>query len=40
MSVGVINDAGRVPDPERITAAFRARFDDLLAIATAAEANG
>jgi len=31
----VITDAGLVPDPEQITAAFRARFDELLAIATA-----
>ena len=34
VSDGVITDAGLVPDPELITAAFRARFDVLLAIAT------
>ncbi|MFZ1864034.1 MAG: wax ester/triacylglycerol synthase family O-acyltransferase, partial [Polyangiales bacterium] len=33
VSVGVITDAGLVPDPERITARFRERFDELLAIA-------
>jgi len=37
VSVGVITDAGLVPHPEQITAAFRARFDELLAIATAAD---
>ncbi|MDH3655148.1 MAG: WSD1 family O-acyltransferase [Myxococcales bacterium] len=36
VSVGVITDAWLVPDPEHITARFRARFDELLAIATAA----
>ncbi len=36
VSVGVITDAGLVPHPERITAAFRTRFDELLAIAAAA----
>jgi len=36
VSVGVITDAGLVPDPEHITAGVRARFDELLAIATAA----
>jgi WS/DGAT/MGAT family acyltransferase len=35
VSVGVITDAGLVPDPERITAGVRTRFDELLAIATA-----
>jgi len=39
VSVGVITDAGLVPDPEKITARFRARFDELLAIATAATAK-
>jgi WS/DGAT/MGAT family acyltransferase len=39
VSVGVISDAGLVPHPEQITARFRAKFDELLAIATAAEAN-
>ena len=39
VSVGVITDAGLVPDPEQITACFRARFDELLAIATAAAAD-
>jgi WS/DGAT/MGAT family acyltransferase len=38
VSVGVITDAGLVPDPERITAALRARFEELLDIATAGEA--
>jgi WS/DGAT/MGAT family acyltransferase len=37
VSVGVITDAGLVPDPWRITAGFRARFDELLAIATVRE---
>ncbi len=37
VSVGVITDAGLVPNPEQITAAFRARFDELLAIANARE---
>jgi diacylglycerol O-acyltransferase / wax synthase len=37
VSVGVITDAGLVPDPERIIAGFRARFDELLAIADARE---
>ena len=36
VSVGVITDAGLVPDPEQVTARFRARFDELLAIATRA----
>jgi WS/DGAT/MGAT family acyltransferase len=36
VSVGVITDAGLVPDPEHITAGVRARFDELLSIATAA----
>jgi hypothetical protein len=36
---GVISDAGLVPRPEQITSAFRARFDELLAIAAAAEAD-
>jgi WS/DGAT/MGAT family acyltransferase len=39
VSVGVITDAGLVPQPEQITAAFRARFDELLAIATAGESD-
>ena len=38
VSVGVITDAGLVPDPERITARLHARFEELLAIATAREA--
>jgi WS/DGAT/MGAT family acyltransferase len=33
VSVGVITDAGLVPDPERITEAVRTRFDELLGIA-------
>jgi WS/DGAT/MGAT family acyltransferase len=36
VSVGVITDAGLVPDPEHITAGVRASFDELLSIATAA----
>jgi len=39
VSVGVITDAGLVPDPEQITAGFRARFDELLALATEREAS-
>jgi WS/DGAT/MGAT family acyltransferase len=39
VSVGVITDAGLVPHPEKITAHFRARFDELLAIATTATAK-
>jgi len=39
VSVGVITDAGLVPDPERVTAGFRARFDELLALATEREAS-
>ena len=35
VSVGVITDAGLVHDPEKITAGVRARFDELLSIATA-----
>lgn len=35
VSVGLITDAGLVPHPEHITAAVRARFDELLEIATA-----
>jgi WS/DGAT/MGAT family acyltransferase len=34
VSVGVITDAGLVPDPEKITAGVRTRFDELLSIAT------
>jgi WS/DGAT/MGAT family acyltransferase len=34
VSVGVITDAGLVPDPERITEGVRTRFDELLSIAT------
>jgi diacylglycerol O-acyltransferase / wax synthase len=37
VSVGVITDAGLVPDPDKITAHFRARFDELLAIAKQGE---
>jgi len=37
VSVGVITDAGLVPNPEQITAAFRARFEELLAIANTRE---
>ena len=37
VSVGVITDAGLVPDPERITASVRTRFDELLAIASEAK---
>lgn len=33
VSVGVITDAGLVPDPERITAHLRTRFEELLEIA-------
>ena len=39
VSVGVITDAGLVPDPERITAGVRARFDELSALATAEAAK-
>jgi len=31
--LGVITDAGLVPDPEAIVSAFEAEFDDLLAVA-------
>ena len=34
VSVGVISDAGLVPDPEQITARVQARFEELLTIAT------
>jgi WS/DGAT/MGAT family acyltransferase len=34
VSVGVITDAGLVPDPERITEGVRTRFEELLAIAS------
>ena len=37
VSVGVITDAALVPNPEQITAAFRARFEELLAIANTRE---
>ena len=34
VSVGVITDAGLVPDPERITSGVRTKFDELLSIAS------
>ena len=35
VTVGVITDAGLVPDPEQITAALRGKFDELVALARA-----
>lgn len=40
VSVGVITDAGLVPDPERITAHLRTRFDELLTIAKQRASDG
>lgn len=37
VTVGVITDAGLVPDPERITAIFREKFAHLVALATLEE---
>jgi len=40
VSVGVITDAGLVPNPERITAHLRTRFDELLTIAKQRASDG